>query len=505
MQESPQPPAGRIVSSIGPEHLGPDGLVAGLHDNTPDNPVADTPPASRMTSSMPLRVQERQRRLTRHLGQPRPLPELRRWLRILGPGVITGAADDDPSGIGAYSQAGAAFGTSQLWLALYMLPMVIAVQEMCGRIGLVTGNGIAAVVRRHYARPVLVVTVLLVFVANTLNIGADLGAMAATVQLFVPGASFLLLLFGLALGMLALEIFVPYRRYAVVLKVLTLSLLAYVATGLIVGIGSPAVLLATITPNIQLTPEFLALVVGVLGTTISPYLFFWQASEEVEELEKETLDPPQALPEGATRSKTPLRQRLRDLRLDTAIGMIFSEVATWFIIFTTGAVLHRYNITNITTASQAAEALEPLVRSFPQSGLLAKSIFALGILGVGLLGVPVLAASAAYAVSEAFRWHEGLSKTLTQARGFYGVIALATMVGVVLNVLHINPMQALVYTAIINGVVAVPLLVLILLVANNRAIMGPHTNGRLANTIGIVTTLAMGAAAVAMVASNVWH
>ncbi len=505
MQDSPQPPAAQTTSSMAPEHPSQNDSVAVTLGSPHDSPASDAIPASRATSTLPLRVQERQKRLTRHLGQPRPLPELRRWLRILGPGIITGAADDDPSGIGAYSQAGAAFGTSQLWLALYMLPMVIAVQEMCGRIGLVTGKGIAAVVRQHYARPVLVVTVLLVFVANTLNIGADLGAMAATVQLFVPGTSFLLLLFGLALGMLALEIFVPYRRYAVVLKIFTLSLLAYVATGLIVGIGSPAVLVATIIPNIQLTPAFLALVVGVLGTTISPYLFFWQASEEVEELEKLDQDNPQALSEGGKRSKIPVRQLLRDLRVDTTIGMIFSEVATWFIIFTTGTVLHTYNITNITTASQAAEALEPLVQSFPQSGLLAKSIFALGILGVGLLGVPVLAASAAYAVSEAFRWHEGLSKTLTQARGFYGVIALATMVGVVLNVLHINPMQALVYTAIINGVVAVPLLVLILLVANNRKIMGPHANGRLVNSIGIVTTLAMGAAAVAMVVSFFWH
>lgn len=503
MQESPQPPAGQIASSNDPALPSRAKSVAS-QDTLPDNPVPTNVSTSQAISTLPLRVQERQRRLTRHLGQPRPLPELRRWLRILGPGIITGAADDDPSGIGAYSQAGAAFGTSQLWLALYMLPMVIAVQEMCGRIGLVTGKGIAAVVRQHYARPVLVVTVLLVFVANTLNIGADLGAMAATVQLFLPGMSFLLLLFILALGMLALEVFVPYRRYAVVLKVLTLSLLAYVATGLIVGIGSPSLLLATITPNIELTPAFLALVVGVLGTTISPYLFFWQASEEVEELEKEKQDNPKALSFVGKRSTSHVRQLLRNLRIDTTIGMIFSEVATWFIIFTTGAVLHRYNITNITTASQAAEALEPLVQSFPQSGLLAKTIFAMGILGVGLLGVPVLAASAAYAVSEAFRWHEGLSKTLTQARGFYGVIALSTLVGVILNVLHINPMQALVYTAIINGVVAVPLLVLILLVANNRAIMGQHTNGRLANSIGIVTTLAMGAAAIAMIASIFW-
>jgi Mn2+/Fe2+ NRAMP family transporter len=436
-------------------------------------------------------------------GLPYPLLQVRRWLRIVGPGLVTGAADDDPSGIGTYSQAGAAFGTGQLWLALYMLPLLIAVQEMCARVGLVTGTGIAAVVRTHYRRPVLLVAVGLVFVANTLNIGADLGAMAATVQLLLPDVSYVLVLVLLSLGILALQVFVPYRRYAVVLKLLALSLLAYVATGLIIGVGGSrgaALLWATVVPKIELSPAFLALVVAVLGTTISPYLFFWQASEEVEEVQLHHREPRGT---DLVRQRQALLARIRLLRLDTALGMLSSEVATWFIIFTTGSVLHTHGITTITTADQAAAALEPLVQSFPHAGLLAKALFATGILGVGLLGIPVLAGSAAYAVSEAFHWHEGLAKTLRQAPGFYAVIGTATLVGLLLNLLRINPIVALVYSAIINGVVAVPLLVLILLVANNRSVMGAHSNGRLSNGVGILTTLAMGAAAVALVAALV--
>lgn len=453
--------------------------------------VPYVPPRADPTPRLPVRAVV----LRAPRGRPRPLLQIRRWLRILGPGLVTGAADDDPSGIGTYSQAGAAFGTGQLWLALYMLPLLIAVQEMCARIGLVTGKGLSAVVRQHYSRRVLFVAVGLVFVANILNIGADLGAMAATVQLLAPGVPFLVLLITLSLGILALEVFVPYRSYAVVLKVLALSLFAYVATGLIVGPSGAALVRATVVPNIQLTPTFLALVVGVLGTTISPYLFFWQASEEVEEIALHHREPHG---EDLVRQRRILLAQIRTLRLDTALGMMSSEVATWFIIFTTGSVLHAHGITTITTADQAAAALEPLVHTFPHAGVLAKVVFAVGILGVGLLGIPVLAGSAAYAVSEAFHWKEGLAKTFLQAPGFYVVIGTATLVGMLLNLLRINPIAALVYSAVINGVVAVPLLVLILLVANSRSIMGAHTNGRLSNGVGILTTLAMAAAAVAL-------
>jgi NRAMP (natural resistance-associated macrophage protein)-like metal ion transporter len=451
----------------------------------------------------PMAESSRPRRTRRHRGQPRPLHDAGRGLRVLGPGLITGAADDDPSGIGTYSQAGAAFGTGQLWLALYMLPLLIAVQEMCARIGLVTGKGIAAVVRERYTRWVLYSAVALVLIANTLNIGADLGAMAATVQIFVPSVPFLGLLIPFSVAILALEVFIPYRQYALILKFLALALLAYVATGLIIGINITSILRATFIPTIQFTPTFLALVVGVLGTTISPYLFFWQASEEVEEAELHHRH--RSAEHGQRRLAQARRLELRALRFDTAIGMLSSEVATWFIIFTTGSVLYPHGITNITTAGQAAAALEPLVHTFPHAGVLAELIFAVGILGVGLLGVPVLAGSAAYALAEAFHWREGLARTLRQAPGFYAVIGAATLVGMLLNLLGINPISALVYSAILNGVVAVPLLILLLLIANNRAIMGEHVNGRLANMVGGLATLAMTAAAVATVASLWWH
>jgi NRAMP (natural resistance-associated macrophage protein)-like metal ion transporter len=429
-------------------------------------------------------------------GQPVPLPSLRRWLRVLGPGLITGAADDDPSGIGTYSQAGAAFGTGQLWLALYMLPLMIAVQEMCGRIGLVTGKGIAAVIKIHYSRSILITTVVLVLLANTINIGADLGAMAATIQLLVPGVSFIIWLLITSVGILLLEVFVPYRRYAVVLKILALSLLAYVITGFIIGPRGGALLRATVIPTIQLTPAFLALVVGVLGTTISPYLFFWQASEEVEELDETAL---QQAKSHIMRPRRDLPREIRLLRADTTLGMLASEITTWFILFTTGSVLFTHGITNISTPDQAAAALGPL------AGVWAKEIFALGIIGVGLLGVPVLAGSAAYSVAEVFGWNEGLGQQAAKARGFYGVIALATLVGMGLNLLGINPIAALVYAAVINGVVAVPLLVIILLVANNRAIMKGYTNGKLSNIVGSATALLMGAAAVAAIVLFFWH
>ena len=442
-------------------------------------------------------AQPRQAWYQRHRGRPQPFRQAGRWLRILGPGLITGAADDDPAGIGTYSQAGAAFGMGQLWLMLYMLPLMIAVQEMCGRIGLVTGKGIAAVVRQRYSRGLLFGAVALVFAANTINIGADLGAMAAATQLLVPAVPFLVVLLAFGLGMLLIEVFVPYRQYAIILKVLTLSLLAYVVTGVLVGGDWGVILRATLVPNIQFSSAFLALVVGVLGTTISPYLFFWQASEEVEEVEEKQKQ------QGATRGSAQKRRasalpgELRNLRLDTVCGMIASEVTAWFIVFTVGSTLYPHGVRNITSAEQAASALAPLVRGFPQVGELARIVFALGIVGTGLLAVPVLAGSAAYAVAEAFGWHEGLARRFTQARGFYGVIILATVVGLAINLLGINPITALVYSAIVNGVVAVPLLVLIMLVANNRAIMGEHTNGKLSNSVGILTTVAMTAAAVA--------
>jgi NRAMP (natural resistance-associated macrophage protein)-like metal ion transporter len=434
-----------------------------------------------------------------HRGHPRPLRSVSRVLRVLGPGLITGAADDDPSGITTYTQSGAAFGLGQLWVTLYVLPFMIAVQEMCGRVGLVTNQGIAGVLRRHYPRSVLLVAVILVLAANTINVGTDLGAMAASTQLLVPAVPFGALAVLFALLVLGLEIFVPYRYYARVLKWLTLSLLAYVAAGFVVEPNWAEVLRSALIPDLQLNGPFLFLLVAVLGTTISPYLFFWQASEEVEE---ELLHHRHHSPEhDGRRLARAFGLEIRRLRVDTVLGMIASCGTNWFIIVTAAQTLHVYGITSVTTADQAAAALQPLVHTFPHAGDLARGLFALGIVGTGLLAVPILAGSAAYGVAEALGWREGLSRTLSQARGFYAVIGVATLVGLLVNFLGVNPIQALVYTAVINGLVAVPLLAIILFVANNKAVMGERRNGWLANIVCGVTTLAMGAAAVATLRS----
>jgi Mn2+/Fe2+ NRAMP family transporter len=356
----------------------------------------------------------------------------------------------------------------------------------------VTGKGIASIVKSHYSRRALRLSVALLLIANTINIGADLGAMAASTRLLLPQAPFYPLLIAFAIAMILVEVYVPYQAYAQVLKVLALALLAYIVTGIALHPQWGPLLAATLIPQFQFTPAYLALVVAMLGTTISPYLFFWQASEEVEESELQQAETPKV---EARRTPAALLQRLKDLRLDTSLGMIASQVTTWFIIMTASSTLHAHGITNIQTADQAAAALQPF------AGRFAETLFAVGIVGTGLLAIPVLAGSAAYGVAEAFGWAEGLGKRAANARGFYAVIALATLVGLFLNFLGINPITALVYTAIINGVVAVPLLVLILLVANNRAIMGEYTNGRLSNVIGVLTALFMGLAAVFTVGS----
>jgi NRAMP (natural resistance-associated macrophage protein)-like metal ion transporter len=333
-------------------------------------------------------------------------------LRIVGPGFITGASDDDPSGIGTYSQVGAAFGTGFLWMALYILPLVICVQEMCGRIGLVTGRGVAGCVRRYYNRPILYGAVLLLFIANTINVGADLGAMAASVRLLAPGLPHLLALVVFALGILLLEIFIPYRYYARVLKLLTLSLLAYLAAAILIHPDWLKLVRATLVPAIQLTPDYLALAVAVLGTTISPYLFFWQASEEIEEEHKREEQQQQMQVADPNAQRKPggrqghLYRAARALRLDTALGMIAASATFWFIVVATGLTLYPHGIHTIASAAEAAQALRPL------AGDLAGLVFALGIVGTGLLAIPVLAGSAAYGIAEAFGWREPLRRSL---------------------------------------------------------------------------------------------
>ena len=418
---------------------------------------------------------------------------LGRVLRVIGPGVITGAADDDPSGITTCAQAGAQFGYGLLWTIGFELPLMIAIQEACARIGVVTGQGIAAIVRRRYHPAVLYGTVCLLVSANTINIGADIGAMAASLRLLVP-LPFAALAVGSAATILALEVFLSYPRYATLLKWLSASLLAYALVALIVREPWGDILGSTLVPRIRPTFEFFFIATGVLGTTISPYMFFWEASEEVEEeIAAGTLPP--------RRGGRRLRGAIQTMRIDNAAGMVISQAGSWFIVVATATVLHQAHITDIRTAADAARALEPLVRTFPHAGFLAKMIFAVGVICLGLLGIPVLAGSSSYALSEALGWHEGLSKTVRQAPGFYGVIAGSTVIGLAMNFVGLDPIRALVLAAVVNGVVAVPLVFVIGRIASDRQVMGHQTSGRLSRALIWVTFFGMGASALGMFVS----
>lgn len=414
------------------------------------------------------------------------MSRFKKFLRILGPGFITGASDDDPSGIGTYSQAGAQFGFSTLWVALFTFPFMTVVQEMCGRIGMVTGKGLAAVMRIHYPKWILYGCVFLLVLANTVNIGADLGAMASAAEM-VTGLPFVWCLILLTAVVLGLVIFLTYSTYAKVLKWLTLALFAYVAVVFAVKVDWAVVINHTFVPHITWSKEFVMMLVALLGTTISPYLFFWQADEEVEE----AIAQHKLLP-GAQRAPRVTENDITSMRWDTVIGMFFSNIVMFFIIVATAATLHANGITQIETADQAARALAPI------AGELATLLFAIGIIGTGLLAVPVLAGSASYAVSETFGWHAGLARTWRQAEGFYGVIVLATIVGLLVNFVGIPPFKMLYYTAIFNGMAAPILLVVILLISSNRKIMKSHTNSLFSNVLGWVICLFMGVSAVAL-------
>ena len=415
--------------------------------------------------------------------------KIKKLFKTFGPGLITGAADDDPSGIATYSQTGSQFGYGQLWTALLLLPFMTAIQEACARIGAVTGKGIAAIIKENYSKKMLYGAVFLVVIANTINIGADLGAMAAATHLVLPISTSLLTLFFTAL-ILSLEIYVSYREYAKILKWLALSLLAYPLTLFLVKEPWMTILKATLVPHIQLSFAFLFIITGVFGTTISPYMFFWEASEEVEEEHARHL-----LKHGETHIT---KSFLKSLRIDNFVGMLSSEIATWCIIVVAATVLHANGVTNIATAADAARAIEPLVHTFPYAGFLAKFIFAIGVVGLGLLAVPVLSASASYAVAETLNWRESLNLKLKRAHGFYGVITIATIVGLMINFIGIDPIKALVYTAVFNGVAAVPLIFIIGKIARNEKIMGEHKSGNLSNILVWGTFIIMGAAAIAM-------
>jgi NRAMP (natural resistance-associated macrophage protein)-like metal ion transporter len=414
-------------------------------------------------------------------------------LKSLGPGIVTGSADDDPSGIATYSQAGASFGFGMLWMALYQFPLMTVIQEICARIGLITGDGLAAVIKKKYSNRVALPLASLLLIANTINIGADIGAMGAAVKLVVPQTPFVLATLIFTAFILLVQILVPYRLYVKVLKFLTLSLFAYIATAIIVGGNAYDLLMATLIPHIEFSPEFAMMFVAIFGTTISPYLFFWQASEEAEEdVKKKKISE---INEGSPRVS---KKEVKLMKTDVAIGMFFSQLIMWSIIVTTAGSLHNQGITDVESSEQAAKSLEPAVKSFPYSGQIAKIIFALGIVGTGLLAVPILAGSSAYALSDAFGWKQGLSKKFKQAKAFYLVIAVSTIIGLWINFSNIDPIKALVYTAVINGVTAIPILFIIMKIANDKNILGKRVNGRVKNTIGWTTVVIMAVSVIIM-------
>ena len=414
------------------------------------------------------------------------------WRRVkqhplarIGPGLITGAADDDPSGIATYSQAGAQFGLNMLWTMPLAYPLMSAIQAMCAQIGRVTGKGLAANIKTAFPPIVLKGVVLLLLIANTLNIAADVAAMGEVAELVSGvGRHFMTVIF--VLVTLLLQIFVPYHRYVFFLKWLTLSLVAYAAVLFTVHVPWTEVALRTVWPKLTLDFNTASVVVGVFGTTISPYLFFWQASEEVEDMHAKQgaaplLQDPKAAP-----------AELRRIRWDTWSGMFVSDLAAYFIMLATAVTLHVSGVTDIETSAQAASALRPLAGDF------AFLLFAIGILGVGLIGVPVLAGSAAYALSEAMGWRSGLERKPKNARGFYGVIAVSMLVGLVIQYSPISPMKALFWSAVINGVVAVPLMVVIVLIASSKSVMGAFTSSRPILALGWIGAAVMGLAAVLM-------
>jgi NRAMP (natural resistance-associated macrophage protein)-like metal ion transporter len=410
---------------------------------------------------------------------------LKRFGKMLGPGLVTGASDDDPSGIGTYAQAGAQFGFATLWTTLAMLPMMTAVQFMCAKIGLVTGKGLAGVLREHYPRAVLYPAVIALVLANTLNAGADIGAIAAAINLLVPIPAIIFVI-PVSGGLVLLQVFGSYRLIERIFKWLALALLAYIAAALFARPDLGAVVAGSLVPTIRLDAKFVAILVALLGTTISPYLFFWQSSQEVEE--------------EISLGRTHLRRRpaasdfgLRFALIDTIAGMTFSEVVAYFIILATGATLFASGKTDIASATDAAQALRPI------AGDASAILLAIGLIGAGVLAVPVLTGSAAYGVAEAFAWRSGLDQKPTRAPQFYGVIIAATAVGMGINFLGINPITALVLSAVLNGIIAAPLLVLVMLISNNRKAMGARTNGRVLNVLGWITTVVMGIAAITLV------
>ena len=429
------------------------------------------------------------RKLVNVINRHRDIKKAREYWHTLGPGLTTGAADDDPSGIATYSQAGAGYGFNLLWLAAFTFPLMAVVQEMCARIGLVTGQGLAANIRAYYPRWVLYLCAFLLFFANTLNIGADLGAMSKATQLIYPHLNFEFLVLAFALVGLALQIFTTYEKYAKYLKWLALVLVSYIFSALASNLDFKELAFKAVLPTLQFSKDQIFLITGVLGTTISPYLFFWQTSQEIEE---------QILAGRTTiksRQVETTNREIKDMRIDVWSGMFLSNLVMFFIIAACSATLFSHGITNITSAAQAAQALKPI------AGETAYLLFTLGIIGTGMLAVPVLAGSASYALSEGFGWKYGLYRKLKEANAFYGVIILSTLIGLAINFAHLDAIKVLIYTAVVNGLIAPVILVLIIRLSSDKRVMGEKVNHPITSLLGWIITGLMVMAGLATIAS----
>jgi len=406
---------------------------------------------------------------------------LSRFWKILGPGLVTGASDDDPSGIATYSQAGAAYGLSTLWTALITFPLMASIQEMCARIGLVTSKGLAGTLKTNYSKPVLYLMLLFSFPAIVMNIGADIAGMGAVGNLLFPSIHATFFSIGFTIVLLVLIIYLPYQKIASILKYLCLVLLVYLIVPFLYKQDLAAVLKATFIPTIKLDKDFISILVAILGTTISPYLFFWQASMEVENKKK------------MKRDLVVNKRIINEMRKDVDFGMLFSNLVMFFIILTTGSVLFKGGIHKIDTVEQAAQALKPL------AGRAAYLLFATGVIGTGLLAIPVLSGSLSYIVTESFGWKEGLDKKFQKAKAFYIIIAISLILGLSMNYIGISPIKALIYSAILYGLTAPVLIAIILHISNNKKIMGKNINGRISNILGFAALSLMTAAGIMLI------
>jgi NRAMP (natural resistance-associated macrophage protein)-like metal ion transporter len=426
-------------------------------------------------------------------NKPSKFSSTKEKLKSLGPGLITGASDDDPSGIATFSQAGAQFGFGMLWMALFQYPMMTVIQEICARIGLVTGSGLGGILKKKYSKKILIPLSGLVLIANTINIAADIAAMGAAVRLLIPQVPIFITTIFFVIFIVGLEIVVPYQKYMKILKYTALSLLSYIITAIIVGGSWSQILTFSVIPHIEIKPEFATMFVAIIGTSISPYLFFWQASEEAEEDVAK-----QKIKEIGKGNPEVTKKEIKLMRIDIAVGIAFAELIVWAIVITTAGSLHTHGVTDIQSSEQAAKALEPLVKTFPHAGEIAKAIFAFGIIGTGLLAIPVLAGSSGYILADTFGWKQGLNKKFNQAKAFYIVIAAATSIGLLINFVNIDPIRALVYAAVINAITSIPILFAVLKISNDKNFLKTKTNGKLSNTIGWITFIVMGISVIIM-------